>query len=65
MPISISSVSSISSKAGGGYYRYECMDCGRWLKIASGILVALTDTEAEAYLDRKRQRQKGEENGQR
>src|SRR4030095_8812542 len=39
----------------GKYNRYECMDCGKRLRILSGVLVANTLAEAEAYWQRKRE----------
>lgn len=34
-------------------YRYMCLECGKWLKIQSGIIVARTDAEAKAYAARR------------
>jgi hypothetical protein len=42
----------LSDERRGGLtkYRYVCLECGKYLKIHSGIVVAKTEQEAKAYL---------------
>jgi hypothetical protein len=40
----------------GSLDRYECLDCGKRLRILSGIIVAQTAKEVEAYYAKKRER---------
>lgn len=41
-------------------YRYQCMDCGKLLKIHSGIIVARTESEARKYFKNKETHEQGD-----